>query len=248
MMINGAGAAVEQYFTGSGIYGRLILTALSVIAIVFGLSKMVEIIGAAGYGMIACMLIIALISIMKSNGVSEKAITVSGQMISLKGAGTWYLSAMKYAGNSILTLIPVWILCGKKAESKTTAETSPIFGSVAWFGTALLIVFAQFSAIDKVAGLQIPNLRLAQIYAPSFSVLFLFVLVLAAFSAITSELWYLIDVISHKTGFSYKATVVICGSALFIISGLFSFNVVVHWLYTFCFYIGLIVLGMLLLT
>ncbi len=195
VMVAGASATMTQHYGTPTIVGGLLIAALSLITVLKGLSRIVEIVGRVGPIIITISIFVGLVSIFK-NYTNLDPETVSMSIESLKSSeklvrasSSWYLASFSYVGFCMLWLADFLSSLGAKAESSLEAKTGGIFGGALFSLAVVIITLGLLSSINTTAGTQIPMLYLANNIHPMFSNIFALIILAGIFSTAVPLLW-----------------------------------------------------------
>lgn len=251
VMISGAGATMNQYFGTPQIVGTLIMAALVLITNLFGLQKIVDIIGNLGPITIVFTLGIAVVALVKNPGglagISE-AMAKVGELPKATGStSTWWLAGILYVAYNVTGSIPFLTEMGKSANSRREAILGAVIGGVALMTSALLLNLALLSHLEAIAGLEIPNLYLSDLISPVVSLVFSIILILEIFSTASPMMWVTTRKFGGEEG-SKKSRIVLVGlTILALIGGQLPFGQLVGTVYPYTGYLGIVVLILIIL-
>lgn len=245
MMMAGSGAVAAENYGLPNFTGRVLVAAAAMAVVLLGLDRIVDVLGVVGPLNIALMIVVAVIACCKMPLSVPEGMALAPALVTAKGAGTWWLSAVKYAGYGLLVLIPVYMISGSEAASlrevKVSAFTQMIPLAVVW----VLVMCAQAGNITAVAGTEIPNVTMARLYAPALSRVFGISILMGTFSSTTMSLWSLVRKLAEEGTAKYRWLTLGFGLAALVISGAFPFSRILNITFTIVFWIGLILFGML---
>lgn len=246
MMVSGAGAVFEEYFGLPNYLGRICLLVLMVLTIILGLDRLVDVIGVIGPVIVLFMLIVAVVSIVKApETIAEGSRTVE-TMDFTKGGSNWLIGGAKYAGNVLITVMPIWIINGRKSANLKEARITTFTELAALAVACVLMVIAQLTNISIVGGTQIPNLALAKTYTSAIAPLFAIILLLGIYTTVAAEGWYLIRKFAEEKTKRYYLLTLLLAVLIFFITGFVPFDQIVNFLYTVVFWIGFLLLAIII--
>lgn len=249
VMISGAGATMNQYFGTPQIVGTVIMAALVLITNLFGLQKIVDIIGHLGPITILFTLGIALVALAKNpgglSGVSDAMARVGELPKATGSTSTWWLAGILYVAYNVTGSIPFLTEMGKSANNRKEAVLGAFIGGIALMTSALLLNLALLSHIEAIAGLEIPNLYLSDLISPAVSFIFSIILILEIFSTASPMMWVTTRKFGGEEG-SKKSRVVLAGlTILALIGGQLPFGQLVGTVYPYTGYLGIAVLALI---
>lgn len=246
MMTSGAGAVFEEYFGLPNYMGRLLMLVLMILTVLLGLNKLVDVIGVIGPVIVVFMVIVAIISIAKAPETMVEGARTVETMDYTKGGSNWLIGGAKYAGNVLITVMPIWIINGRKSNNLKEARVTTFTGLGALAVVCLLMVVAQLTNISVIGGAQVPNLVLARTYAAAIAPFFAVILLLGIYTTVAAESWYLVKKFADEGTKKYYLVTFVLAVLLFVITGFVPFDQIVNFLYTVVFWVGLLLLGVII--
>ncbi|GLI58148.1 hypothetical protein PM10SUCC1_36620 [Propionigenium maris DSM 9537] len=195
VMVAGAAATMKQHYNTPLILGGLIIALLSLVTVLTGLSKIVEIVGRVGPTIVIISIVVGVMSILK-NYVNLGPETVIPSLESLesseklvKASSSWYLAAFSYVGFCMLWLAGFLASLGAKAQSSLEAKSGGILGGIMFSLAVVVVTLGLLSSINTTAGTQIPMLYLANNVHPLFSSVFALIILAGIYSTAVPLLW-----------------------------------------------------------
>lgn len=195
VMVAGAAATMKQHYNMPLVFGGLIIAVLSLVTVLTGLSKIVEIVGRVGPTIVIISIVVGVISILK-NYVHLDPETVIPSLESLesseklvKASSSWYLAAFSYVGFCMLWLAGFLSSLGAKAQSSLEAKSGGVLGGVMFSLAVVVVTLGLLSSINITAGTQIPMLYLANNVHPLFSSVFALIIIAGIYSTAVPLLW-----------------------------------------------------------
>lgn len=244
VMVAGAGSIFSQQFGLSPVTGRIIITVLIIATIMLNVKKVITIIGSITPFLIVMVVGIAVYSLATMDASFTELNPVAKEQLS---AGPhWLIAAINYISLAIaLTTAMALVLGGAEKNEKVAARGGMIGGFV--FGILILLSYlAIFSKVNVVGTADLPMLRLADNISPILGI----VMALVIFSMIYNTAVSLL--LSFSARFTtmgtkqFKLFVIIAGLAAFGLS-FAGFTQLVNWLYPAIGYLGLLLVGALIL-
>lgn len=245
VMISGAGATMNQYFGLPHYMGAAFMAFLVMITNMFGLKRLVDIIGSLGPLTIIFTIIIALVALINNPGglanVSE-AMKQVGELPRATGSpSAWWLAGILYVAYNVTGSIPFLAEMGKGAATGKEAVLGAVIGSVALMTSGLLLNLALLAYIGDIAHLAIPNLYFADLITPAFGMIFSIILLCEIFSTAAPMLWVSANKIG-KEGTNRNKIAVIVLSIFAFFGGQLPFGMLIGTVYPYTGYLGIIVL------
>jgi uncharacterized membrane protein YkvI len=242
VMISGAGATMNQYFGLPHFVGAAIMTVLVMISNMFGLKRLVDIIGSLGPVTIIFTIIIALFALAKNPGGLANASAAMSQVGELpKATSSWWLAGILYVAYNVTGSIPFLTEMGRGAASRKEAVLGAVVGAVALMTSGLLLNLALLSYIGDIASLSIPNLFFADMITPAFGFIFSLILLCEIFSTAAPMLWVVANKFS-KEGTNRNKILVLVFSVLAFFGGQLPFGMLIGTVYPYTGYLGILVL------
>lgn len=246
VMVSGAGASLESCFGVPYWMGGLLMTLLVFLAFAFGLSRLIDLVGAMGPLIIGFTIVIALCSILSSKGVSQGFFLdadVDG-LKALQPAGKWWISGILYVAYNIVSSIAFLMALGRDAASAREARTGGILGGVMLMVTVIFMDAALALHLDEVAGSIVPALELAKGVSPAAAGCFVGIMMLGIFSTAAPMLWTICDSLAKPGRGALILALLISLDALIL--GQLPFDRLIGVIYPYTGYLGLILLACLI--
>lgn len=189
VMIAGAGATFQQHF-GLPVYiGGITMVILVTTTVLFGLSKIVEVIGKIGPAIVIISIALGLYSIFTNlDGLTSVNTNPTLETIT-KASTNWFFAACSYVGFCMLWLAGFLSSIGATSNSKKEATRGAMIGAIGFSIAVIIVALGLLSCIDDVAGSQIPNLILADKVHPILAALFSFIIVAGIYTTAVPLLW-----------------------------------------------------------
>lgn len=245
VMISGAGSTMNQYFGLPHFVGATLMALLVMISNMFGLKKLVDIIGSLGPITIIFTIVIGIAALVQNPGglanVAESMKQVGELPRATGSSSAWWLAGVLYIAYNVTGSIPFLTEMGKGAATRKEAVWGAIIGSVALMTSGLLLNLALLAYIGDVAELPIPNLYFADLITPVFGLIFSFILLCEIFSTAAPMLWVAANKLS-KEGTSKNKIAVLGLTLLALLGGQLPFGLLIGTVYPYTGYLGIIVL------
>ncbi len=166
VMLSGSGSLLEEYLGLGPQAGRLLMLGLSLGTVLLGLGRLTEIIGRIGPMIVVLVFALGAICVWQN----PESLVRSQQEVLQAGvvpvAGRWELSAILYAGYSILTALPFLEGLGKTLPTRRAKTRCAWYSCGAYGGGGLLLCLGLLSCLPRIAGKGVPTVFLAgQIWA-----------------------------------------------------------------------------------
>lgn len=246
VMIGGAGAAINQQYGLPVAFGGILMGVLAAGTVVFGLGKIVDVIGKIGPVIVLLTIILGVSAIVKNPQGLARANEVIPNLKLLKASTNWFYAAGSYVGFCMLWLAAFMASMGATAKSKREAVLGASFGA-AGFSIALVIITLGIMAnIEQLAGTMVPTLILAGNISPILALIFSFIVVAGIYTTSVPLLWQVVARFSEEKTNKFKImTVVLAGIGVFV-GLLVPFDKLVNIIYVINGYVGIILLGFMI--
>lgn len=247
VMIGGAGATINQQY-GLPVYiGGIGMAILAGTTVIFGLSKIVDVIGKIG-PVIAVMAIgLGLVSIILNPSGLSTASEVIPTLNLMKASSNWIFAAGSYVGFCMLWLATFMSSIGAEAKSKRDAIWGAILGAVGFSAAVIIVALGFMANIEQVAGSMVPTLILAGNIHPALAVAFSLTVVAGIYTTAVPLLWTVVArAAEEKTSKFRIITVVLAVLGTFI--GLkVPFDRLVNIIYVINGYVGIFLLVLMII-
>lgn len=243
VMIGGAGATLNQQYGLPTWVGGVMMGILAGGTVIFGLGKIVDVIGKIGPVIIALTIILGIVAIFMNPSGLTTANEVIPQLNLMKASTNWFFSAVSYVGFCLLWLAGFMSQLGASGNNKKESVLGAIFGAVA-FGISLLIITLGIMAnIEELSGTMVPNLVLANKVHPVLGTIFSLIVVAGIYTTSVPLLWQAVARFSEeKTPRFRTLTVILAGVGVFV-GLLVPFDRLVNIIYVINGYVGIILLA-----
>ncbi len=189
VMIAGAGATINQQYGLSVSVGGILIAVLAGGTVVFGLGKIVDVIGKIGPVIVILSILLGLSAIFMNPGGLTRANEVIPSLNLMKASSNWLFAAGSYVGFCMLWLASFMAAMGATAQSKKEAAWGAILGAVAFSAAVLIVALGLMANIEQVAGTMIPSLILAGNIHPTVAIVFSLTVVAGIYTTAVPLLW-----------------------------------------------------------
>ncbi|MDR1829035.1 MAG: hypothetical protein LBR29_11950 [Methylobacteriaceae bacterium] len=213
IMFSGAGATVDQYY-GLGDtelfgipfkWGCVFMAAVSLISVLFGLRRIIDIIGTLGPLTIFLTIFIAVGVLLQDSSGLAKADAAVAQVGMNRADGLpislWWFAGILYVAYNVTGSVPFMAAMGANAKTRNEAFFGSIAGGVALMLAGVLLVAAHLAYAGEVGTADVPNLILADKLTGVLRTIFAVVLVGEIYSTAAPMLWVATDQVSKGLGF-----------------------------------------------
>lgn len=246
VMIAGAGATTEQHYGISPYIGGIVMATVTIITVIFGLKRIVDVIGNIGPVIVVFAIIVGAIAIFMNLDGAKEGPEITKQLVeskTIKVASTnWLLAAGSYVGFCMLWLAAFLGGVGSGANSEKEGKIGA-FGGAAGFSLAVILMsLGLLFNIGDVGGSQIPNLLLAGKIHPLLADIFSIIILLGIYTTSVPLLWSVISRFAKENTIKFRVLTVVFGIIGVVIGLIIKFDQLVNVIYVLNGYIGLILL------
>lgn len=227
VMLAGTGALFSEYYHLPSLYGRLLMSLLSLITVMLGMKRLLDIVGGIG------PVIILFVVLLGAAGVFLPAAPVDPSLCGLlpKAAPTAPLSALLYGGFSMVTGTVFLYGMSGSMKSKKQAVKVAVLGNTVFMLAAFMLHLGLYRNLNEITGKQIPALVLAGQFSGWFGAVFSFVLFLGIYTTAVPMLWSVAESFSGKgSGGKRRLAILILGAFALALSG-YSFDALLGLIY-----------------
>jgi uncharacterized membrane protein YkvI len=242
VMIAGAGATLNQHYGLPVAVGGIGMAVVVVATVIFGLNRIVDVIGNIGPLIVIISIALGLSAIIRDPAGIAEGNALLPTLELTKASTNWFFAAGSYVGFCMLWLAAFMAAMGATANSKKEAALGGTFGAIAFSIAVIIVALGLLANIEQVNGTQIPSLYLAQNLHPIFATGFSLIIMAGIFTTAVPLLWTVVARFSkEKTpGFRWL-TIVLAVLGTFI--GLaVPFSRMVNIVYVINGYVGLLLL------
>ena len=245
IMVSGAGATLNQYFGVPQIVGSGLMALLVLVSALFGLRRIVDILGSIGPVTIVFLIALAAYALATHAGglaEADAAVAAAGDSVVYgvgSGASWFALGAFMYVAYNILAGVPFMSEMGTEADSRKEAIVGGALGGAALGVCALLLNLALLSMYGEVSAYEVPVLYLAQQVSPIVGLLFAIVLLAEIYNTAVPMVWTVanqfVDEKQDKRKYQFLIAL-LC--AIIFMGGQLPFGMLVNLIYPFVGYCG----------
>ena len=249
VMISGSGASMHQYFGWNSMVGSLIMATVCCITALFGLKRLVDIIGAIGPVLIVMTIAIGGYCLAINSGNLANADTVLASQSFLSVSSSWFVSGLLYACFQLFILAGTIPSIGAMSPNKKTTMVASIGGMAVFHIALAVLVYAMFANLDILGGTMVPTIALATSMHPVIAFAFSAVIILAIYSSACPELWTpAARFFGDEKSTKFRIGTVVLAIGGFIVSYLFPLDVLINFIYGLTGYLGIALLAAVLIS
>lgn len=241
IMVAGAGSTLAEFFGAPEFLGRALIALFTLITVVFGLSKAVEILGGMGTVIIVFALGIGIIAFLSNPTSAEEAAAVIPTLDLQKARGGWLWSSILYPGYNAIIVIFLSCYAGATAESKKEAAFGGVLGGVLLGAAIAAMNLGLLANIREVGEASVPTLILAQNIHPAVAAIFSIVIFLGIYTTAVPMLWGVVRQFAED-GTKKSAVMALILTIIGLFLGMTDFRKLVNTIYPFSGYVGVALL------
>ena len=246
VMIGGAGATVNQQYGLPAEFGGIMMGILAAGTVIFGLGKIVDVIGKIGPAIIFLTIILGVTAIFKNPEGLAKANEVIPKLNLLKASSNWFYAAASYVGFCMLWLAGFMTSMGASSETKKEPVIGVALGAVGFSVALAIITLGMIANIEQLAGSMVPSLILAGNIHPALAIVFSFIVVAGIYTTAVPLLWQVVARFSEEKTNKFKILTVVLAIVGVFIGLRVPFDRLVNIIYVINGYVGIILLGFMI--
>lgn len=224
-MMSGAGATVSQYSGLPAFVGAVLMGALCILAALLGLEKLRFILSYLCVFIVLFVLLCGGYAALTSEigpfagsaNVDQYAAAGTILRANVFGIRNPYLSGVSSAGLLIGSGFAWTSVTGGLCGGRKEAAWSGVFSSVFYYAATAVVVYLTLTAMDHIAGAEVPLLAVVQYFLPELSAAYSFIIVAAIFSTVSGRLFLIAE--RYDRGSKKLRIAIIVGITLFAVSG-----------------------------
>ncbi len=247
VMIGGAGATINQQY-GFPIYvGGILMGILAASTVVFGLGKIVDVIGKIGPAIVLLTIVLGITAIVKNPQGLGAANEIIPTLDLLKASSNWFYAAASYVGFCMLWLAAFMTSMGASSKSRKESVLGATFGAAGFSIALAIITLGILANIEQLAGTMVPSLILAKNIHPVLAVIFSFIVVAGIYTTAVPLLWQVVARFSEEKTHKFRLLTIILAAIGVFVGLKVPFNKLVNIIYVINGYVGILLLGFMIL-
>lgn len=247
VMIAGAGATLNQHFGFPVYIGGITMTFLAAMTVLFGLGRIVEIIGKIGPTIVVISIALGLISIFNNLDGLARSTDILQTLALTRASTNWFFAAGSYVGFCMLWLAGFLSAMGATANNKKEAAYGAIIGAISFSLAVIIVALGLLACIEDVAGSQIPSLILAEKVHPLLAMAFSVIIVAGIYTTTVPLLWSVSSRFTEDKSLRFRVLTIILAIIALIIGIGLPFDKLVNVVYVINGYVGIILLGIMII-
>lgn len=240
VMCAGGGAVLNQQY-GLPVWSGVALIALAALAsTIFGLSKLIDVIGKIGPVLILLCLGGAVLGIIYGENSIVEGSRMAQELDIMKAAPTWWQAIINNVGFAIMWMIGFYGGMGKSEPNFKNAKYGNIMGLFVVALAFAVVTLSELANIELIWDSQIPLLEIINSINPTAATVYAIVAFLGVYTTACPLLWTGVSRVSKEGTSKYKLFIVIGALAGFFIATLLPFNKLVNIVYVINGYVGFV--------
>lgn len=239
VMFAGAGSALHQMFGIPKEVGSIVMVALTIFTLLLNAERIIKIIAAVTPYLLALIFILFIFSFSSMELSLYDAHTLASQQKST--VNNWLLSALLYVSYNIASGAAFLIVMGGAARNQKSAGFGGFLGGILLGALILLIHISMLVQIDKISGVEMPILKLANEIHPIIGAFMVIILLAMMYNTAVGMLFIFTLRFVPAEKSTFKWLVILFGIIGFFAS-LVGFTQLVGKLYSIMGYIGFILM------
>ncbi len=242
VMVAGAGATLNQHFGLPVAVGGIGLAVVVVATVIFGLNRIVDVIGNIGPLIVVISIALGLSAILRDPAGIAEGNALLPTLELTKASTNWFFAAGSYVGFCMLWLAAFMAAMGATANSKKEAALGGVFGAVAFSLAVIIVALGLLANIKQVNGTQIPMLYLAENLHPIFATGFSLIIMAGIFTTAVPLLWTVVARFSEEKTPKFRWLTVTLAALGTFIGLVVPFSKMVNIVYVINGYVGILLL------
>lgn len=189
VMVAGAGAVFDEHYNLPTWVGGFGLTVLVALTVLFGLNSLVDVIGKIGPLIVIIAIGLGIVGIINA----ETGILAGNDLVTdleiQQASNHWITAGLSYVGFCMLWLAAFLTALGKTVPTQREARAGGLTGGVVFSLSCIIVGLGLLANIERVAGMQIPMLVLANDIAPFVASLISLMILAGIYTTAIPLLW-----------------------------------------------------------
>lgn len=244
VMIAGAGSIFSQQFDLAPAFGRSIMIVLVIVTIMMNVKKVITVISSITPFLILMVVGIAIYSVVTMDSSFSALDPVAKEQLS--ATPNWLLSAINYVSLAIALGASMSLVMGGAEADEKVAARGGLIGGLGFGVLILLSYVAIFAKVDVVGGADLPMLAIGDDISPILGIIMAVVIFAMIYNTAVSMLLSFSARFTEIGTKKFRIFVIIAGLIAFALSFV-GFTALVNYLYPAVGYLGLLLIGALIL-
>ncbi|MGI6678343.1 MAG: hypothetical protein ACOX2Q_04525 [Dehalobacterium sp.] len=246
VMIGGAGATLHQQYNLPTFAGGIFMGILVAGTVMFGLNKIVNVIGKIGPVIAIVAILLGLVGILMNPQGLVTANKIIPELNLLSASTNWLFAAGSYVGFCMLWLATFISAMGAEANNKKEAVWGVIFGAIGFSAAVIIMALGFMANVESLAGSLVPTLILAGKLHPNVATIFSLIVVTGIYTTAVPLLWTVVARVADEKAGKFKIITIILAAIGTFIGLMVPFDRLVNIIYVINGYVGILLLGLML--
>jgi uncharacterized membrane protein YkvI len=242
VMLAGLAATLHQAYDLPVYAGAVLMSILSMVTLLLGLNKIIEVMGVIGPVIALLTITIAAVSLYQNFPDLSIGAANAPNLEILKASPNWFFSGCVYVGLILPGMASFLPRIGAATKVDGEIRAAAILGPVFFMGTMALVILALISNIDAVYQEEVPIMALANSVMPLYGSVFAIVIFFGIYTTITPLLWTVCARFSEEHTPRYRILVVSLTAIGLMGSTVLPFGQLLNVIYPSIGYVGLLIL------
>ncbi|OAV59266.1 YkvI family membrane protein [Enteractinococcus helveticum] len=245
VMVAGAGAVFDEHYNLPTWVGGFGLTVLVALTVLFGLNSLVDVIGKIGPLIVIIAIGLGIVGIINA----ETGILAGNDLVTdleiQQASNHWITAGLSYVGFCMLWLAAFLTALGKTVPTQREARAGGLTGGVVFSLSCIIVGLGLLANIERVAGMQIPMLVLANDIAPFVASLISLMILAGIYTTAIPLLWTVSSRFFPDGTMKYKYLTIFLALLGTVIGLWLPFDEMVNIVYVLNGYVGAILLAIM---
>lgn len=240
VMCSGGGAVLWQQYGLPTWVGVLLIAVTGVATVVFGLGKMVDVIGCMGPVLILLCIASAVLGIIFADTGISRGSELAPTLDIMKAAPSWWQAIISDIGFAIMWMVAFFAGIGRQEKTFKNARYGALLGIFMVSLAFGIVSLAEIANIEMIQNSQAPLLLIINNISPMAAHVYSVVVFLGVYTTACPLLWTSVNRIAEEKTTKYRLLTIVLGVAGFFIAVALPFNRLVNIVYVINGYVGFI--------
>lgn len=244
IMIAGSGAITQEFFQMPVMWGVLGMGVLSMLTVLGGLRRMVDVIGMIGPAIVVFTVAVGMATFFRDfTGAGDVVVTAAAAAV--QPADSWWQAGVLFFCYNMLAGTVFFTELGARANSKKEAGIAGFAGGFFLMVTVFGMLCGMLANFNEVIALQVPNLYLGAKISPAVATIFSVIILLGIYSTTAPMYWLIKNECMKYVPKRYEVALTVALGAVFMAGGSLPFGALVSMIYPFVGYVGIFLVGVI---
>ena len=250
LLISGSGVVFNDYLGIPNLWGRIIMTVLTLLLVIMGLKYLTNVGGLVSMAIILAQTVLPLVNIITCEDGLVAGSEIMQSMDIIRGASNWWMGGIMYFSWAALVAVTyVGTLATNDAGcTKKELRIGLLIGCILLTFLVILPNAAMIANASVIEGSQTPNVTLAMRIHPALGFIVSLVVLIAIFTSLAPQIYSGCRMIFPEGHKFFKPLAVVACIISFVGSCLGSFAMIVNVFTSASAYIGFVYIASVLIT